>query len=425
MTVAEAPTGFVSSFRGLDSNQRNTLIASFLGWTLDGMDFFMVTFVVVHIAQDFNVSIPTVASAITASLMMRPLGALIFGLLGDRFGRRVPLMIDIAFYSLIELLTGFAPDFGTFLALRFIFGVAMGGEWGLGMSLALETVPARSRGLFSGILQQGYSLGYLLAAVVFALVFPAFGWRAMFFVGVAPALLVIFLRHGVKESAAWEHRAQQNQQGFAAMWQALKSNWPVFVFMVLLMTGFNFMSHGTQDLYPTFLQAQQGYTTGQTARTAIIYNIGAVIGGTFFGFLSQRIGRRRAIIMACVLGAAMIPLWVFSPNIALLTLGAFLMQFMVQGAWGVIPAHLNELSPAVVRGTFPGLAYQLGNLFAAGAAQMEASFAVRYFGLPGGGANYAKALMVLALIVFVVVGLLAALGPERREVDLSEGVQAS
>ncbi|MBE3556300.1 MAG: MFS transporter [Firmicutes bacterium] len=388
------------------------------------MDFFMVSFVVAHIAQEFHASIPTVAFAITASLMMRPLGALIFGLLGDRFGRRVPLMIDIVFYSVVELLSGFAPNFTIFLILRFIYGVAMGGEWGLGMSLALETLPSHSRGLFSGILQQGYALGYLLAAVVFALVFPAFGWRAMFFVGVVPALLVLFLRYGVKESPAWERRAQQHQQGFGAMWQAVKHHWPVFIFMVVLMTGFNFMSHGTQDLYPTFLEVQRGYSTSETARTAIIYNVGAIIGGTLFGFFSQRIGRRRAIVLACILGAVMIPLWVFSPSVVLLTLGAFLMQFMVQGAWGIVPAHLNELSPAVVRGTLPGLAYQLGNLFSAGAAQMEAAFAASYFGTPGGGANYAQALAVLAIIVFVVVGLLAGFGPEARGVDLSEGAHA-
>ena len=408
--------------RSLNPTQRNTFIASFLGWTLDAFDFFVVSFVVTHISTDFKVTVPAVALAITVTLMMRPVGALIFGLLADRFGRRVPLMIDIIFYSVIELLTAFSPNFTIFFILRALYGIGMGGEWGVGASLAMEALPTESRGLFSGILQQGYAFGYLIAAVIFALVFPTFGWRAMFIIGAVPAFLVLFIRSKVPESEVWsQHRsalAQRRESFWRDMGIALKRHFWVFIYAIILMAAFNYMSHGTQDLYPTFLESQLKLGTGTVATIAIIYNIGAICGGTLFGYLSQSWGRRRTIIIAAFLGLIVVPLWVFAPNLVLLTIGAFLLQFMVQGAWGVIPVHLNELSPGSIRGTFPGFTYQLGNLISANAAFLEAQFALN-FKDSSGHPNYAITLAILAATVFVAVIILTAIGRERKGVEFT------
>jgi SHS family lactate transporter-like MFS transporter len=408
----------IGMLRALSSGQRKTFVASFLGWTLDAFDFFLVTFVVARIASDFNRSIPEVAFAITITLMMRPLGALIFGWFADRFGRRTPLMIDIALYSVLELLTAFAPNYWAFIGLRLLYGIAMGGEWGVGAALAMEALPAAARGFFSGVLQQGYATGYLIAAVVYFLVFPHFGWRGMFIVGAAPALLILYIRSHVPESEAWKKTVAARTGQTGGLWRSILANAPLFGFAIVLMAAFNFMSHGTQDLYPTFLQKQRGFSVGQVATLTIVMNVGAIIGGTAFGAISQRIGRRVAIVCAVLLGACVVPLWAFAPNVALLGVGGFFMQFMVQGAWGIVPAHLNELSPPDVRGTFPGFTYQMGNLISAGAAQMQAIFAAK-FPLPGGGADYARALAIVALAMFAAVGILAAVGPEAKEREFS------
>src|SRR6266480_2967877 len=400
-------------FKSLTRAQRNTFIACFLGWALDALDFFLVTFVLTQIAQDFGRSIPQVAFSITLTLMMRPLGAFIFGLLGDKFGRRIPLMIDIVFYSLMELATAFAPNFTVFLILRALLGIGMGGEWGLGASLAMESSPTQARGLFSGILQQGYAVGYLLAALVYWIVFPHFGWRGLFVAGALPAFLVLYIRVRVPESPVW----LRQQHAMGDFWKqalfVLKRHWALFLYVILLMTAFNAMSHGTQDMYQTFLGEQRHYGVTQKAATGIIYAFGAICGGTVVGHLSQKWGRRRAIGLCCVLGIVLIPLWAFSPGYTLLVIGGFAMQFMVQGAWGIVPVHLNELSPDAVRGTFPGFAYQLGNLFAANTAVVEAQLA-NHFHDASGHPDYAKALGLFTLVTFVVLIFLAAIGPEKR-----------
>src|SRR5256714_3225936 len=374
-------------FQSLNRAQRNTFIACFLGWTLDALDFFLLTFVFVPVAHEFGRTIPQVTFAITLTLMMRPVGALIFGWLGDRFGRRVPLMIDIIFYSVVELLTAFAPNFTVFLILRALFGIGMGGEWGLGAALAMESLPVRVRGLFSGMLQQGYAVGYLLAALVYWIVFPHFGWRGLFVTGAVPALLVIYIRARVPESPTWQ-REQSRRRERLKMSILFKQHGTLFVYAALLMTAFNYMSHGTQDLYATYLQKQRGFNSDQTSQIAIIYAFGMICGGTIIGLLSQNWGRRRVIILAAICGMLLIPVWIFAPNTALLIVGGFSIQFMVQGAWGVVPIHLNELSPSAFRGTFPGLAYQLGNFAAAYAAQQQAWLA-EHFQLSNGGPNYA------------------------------------
>ena len=400
-------------FKSLDRNQRNTFVACFLGWALDAFDFFLLTFVIVPMAHDFGTSIADLTYAITLTLAMRPVGAFIFGLLGDRFGRRIPLMIDIIFYSLMELLTAFSPNYTTLLIFRALYGIGMGGEWGLGASLAMETLPTEARGLFSGILQQGYAFGYLLAAIVYWVVFPFFGWRGLFVAGALPAFIVLYIRTQVAESPVW----LRQQHAMADFWSdvliVIKCHWALFLYVILLMTAFNAMSHGTQDMYQTFLGEQRHYGVTQKAATGVIYAFGAICGGTVVGHLSQKWGRRCSIILTAAIGVILIPLWMFSPGFALLVIGGFAMQFMVQGAWGIVPVHLNELSPSAVRGTFPGFAYQLGNLFAANTAVAEAQLA-NHFRDASGHPDYAKALALFTFVIFLVLMLLAAIGPEQR-----------
>src|SRR2546423_6126466 len=315
------PVEAIRLFKSLNRAQRNTFLACFLGWALDALDFFLLTFVLVPVASDFGRSIPEVAFAITLTLMMRPVGAFIFGLLGDKFGRRVPLMIDIVFYSVMELLTAFAPNFTCFLIFRALFGIGMGGEWGLGASLAMESLPTETRGLFSGILQQGYAVGYLLAALVYWIVFPYFGWRGLFVTGALPALLVIYIRSRVPESPVWQRDRARRQGPGLKMSIFIRQHGPLFIYAALLMTAFNYMSHGTQDLYATFLEKQRGFGVSAKSMIAIVYAIGAICGGTVVGFLSQQWGRRRVIVICAVCGMLLIPLWIFAPGTALLIIG--------------------------------------------------------------------------------------------------------
>ena len=406
--------GILAEWRSFDSRQKNAFIASFLGWTLDAFDFFLMVFVLRAVAAEFGTDVKAVSIAITLTLAMRPLGALVFGALADRFGRRPVLMIDILLFAILELASAFAPTLIVLLVLRAAFGFAMGGEWGIGASLTMETIPARARGLASGVLQEGYAFGYLLAAVVYGLLFDTIGWRGMFAVGVLPALLVVYIRRNVEESPAW-HRMRARPR--RPLGEVLKGRWPLFVYVVVLMTAFNFFSHGTQDLYPTFLQAQHQLSTHAVSIIAIIANVGAIAGGILFGTLSQRIGRRRAIVYAALLALPIIPLWAFAAGPVLLGLGAFLMQIAVQGAWGVIPVHLNELSPDEVRGTFPGFAYQLGNLFASANATLQAGFASTH------GGNYGLALAVVTAVAAVTIALLTAVGGEAHGVEFGASGQ--
>ena len=325
----------------------------------------------------------------------------------------MPLMIDIIFYSVMELLTAFSPNYTWLIIFRALYGIGMGGEWGLGASLAMESLPVESRGLFSGILQQGYAFGYLLAAVVYWAVFPFFGWRGLFVAGALPAVLVVYIRAKVPESPSWLREKSIASDFRTNVSAILKQHWLLFFYVILLMTAFNAMSHGTQDMYQTFLGEQRGFGVTAKATMGVIYAIGAICGGTVVGHFSQKFGRRRAIIGCAIIGALLIPVWVFSPTLSLLVLGGFAMQFMVQGAWGVVPVHLNELSPAGLRGTFPGFAYQLGNLLASNTAVIEARIAHRFHSA-GGRPDYAKGMALFALVIFVALIVIAAVGREER-----------
>jgi MFS transporter, SHS family, lactate transporter len=388
------------------ANQRYAVIACFLGWTLDAFDFFVLTFVLAPIGHDFHESIPRIVLALTASLATRPVGAFVFGLFADRFGRRLPLAIDILFYSVIEILSGLAPSYSVFIVLRLLYGIGMGGEWGVGASLAMESVPAKSRGVVSGLLQEGYAFGYLLAAIAYWLIFPHFGWRPLFFIGSLPALLTLLVLMKVKESEAWKTASAGMKWG--EYFGAVAKNWKRFAYLVALMAMVNFISHGTQDLYPTFLQSQRHYSPGMTTLITVISMIGAIAGGLLIGLYSDRRGRRRAMVVALVLAIILIPAWIAAPNLSLIIAGAFLMQFMVQGAWGVIPAHINELSPDALRGFFPGFAYQLGVLIASESAYIEA--------VMGRHMSYGHAMGMFAAAVLLGGAMVTALGPEAHRV---------
>ena len=392
------------------SDHRPAVLAGFLGWTLDAFDFFIVVMTLTAVAREFGRTDAELALSITITLAFRPLGAFIFGLLADRYGRRLPLMLDLVFYSVVEVLSGLAPSYGWFLALRALFGIGMGGEWGVGATLVMEKVPPRLRGVFSGLLQQGYAVGYLLAALCYFLVFPRWGWRPLFFIGGVPALLALYVRIHVKESEVWQRSREASWSGLG---RAILTHWRVFLYIWVLMTMMNFVSHGTQDLYPTFLQRDWGMAPATRAMLTALSMVGALIGGVLFGMWSDRIGRRRAIVLALAGALALIPLWAFAPSMALLAVGAFFMQFMVQGAWGVIPAHLTELSPDAVRGFLPGFAYQCGVLVAGTVAYLEALFAARL--------SYAWAMALTAATVFILCAMVAGLGPERRGVVYGAG----
>jgi SHS family lactate transporter-like MFS transporter len=405
---------FIGHFRRLTPAQRNTFIACFLGWSLDAFDFFILILCVNALATQFHSKVSAITEAIFWTLAMRPVGAFLFGMMADRFGRRVTLMIDIIAYSVFELASAFAPSLKVFLVMRAFFGIAMGGEWGVGAALTFETLPAEGRGFFSGLLQEGYVVGYLMAAVAYRTLFPFIGWRGMFILGALPAFLVIYIRSNVEESPAWlQGRVARDSE--RRLGKDIWSHAGVFVFLVVLMFALNSFSHGTQDLYPTFLEKNLKFTPQTTGLIVIVYNIGALLGGILFGTFSERIGRKRAIITAALLAIPMIPLWAYSHTVPMLALGGFLMQFMVQGAWGVIPAHLNELSPPAVRGTFPGFAYQLGNLLSSRNAVIQAKLVeMRYGGM------YAPVLAWTVVIVASLVALVTWRGRERKGVDLSK-----
>ncbi len=406
----------IPALSGWTSAQRHVVAASFLGWTLDAFDFFLLVFVLKDIAAEFHTDISNVTFAILLTLAMRPLGAFIFGRAADRYGRRPTLMVDIVLYSILEFASGFAPSLTVLLILRALYGVAMGGEWGVGASLTMETIPPHARGFVSGLLQSGYPAGYFLASIVYGALFQYIGWRGMFMVGVIPALLVLYIRRSVPESPGWNRKAAVER---GSTWTVLQENWRLGIYAVILMTGFNFFSHGTQDLYPTFLQVEHKLSPHAVGIIAVIYNIGAIVGGILFGTLSERFGRRRCIIVAALLSLPVIPLWAFSSSPAWLAAGAFLMQFFVQGAWGIVPVHLNELSPDTARGTFPGFVYQLGNLLASVNATLQAGIATHFAG------NYGLALAIVAGAVAIVIAVLTAMGTEARGVAFARAAPAA
>ncbi len=422
------------AFRALTWPQRHAFLACFLGWSLDAFDYFLLVFCVPAISGEFHAKTSAVAEALFLTLAFRPVGAFLFGWLADRYGRKRTLMLNIGCYSVLELACAFAPSLPVLLVLRALFGIAMGGEWGVGAALAFETLPKENRGFFSGILQEGYAIGYLVAAAAYGLLYrplsalhwggQAVGWRGLFLLGSLPAVLIVYIGARVDESPVWlAGRTGQNPgSGRASVspgsmpadgfFTNVRRYGGTFLFLVLLMSGLNALSHGTQDLYPTFLQKDHGASPGITGSIGILYNIGALFGGILFGSLSERFGRKRAIVSAALLTVPIIPLYALSHSLAMLAAGAFLMQFMVQGAWGVVPAYLSELSPGPVRATFPGLAYQLGNLITSRNGVAQALVAERI-------GRFAPVLAVTVLLCAAYLVIVVSFGRESRGAELS------
>lgn len=388
------------------STQRNVAFASFASWMLDAFDFFILVFVLSDIAANFHVGVAEVSLAIMLTLAVRPIGALLFGRLAETYGRRPILMSNILLFSLFELLSAWSPTLTTFLILRVIYGIAMGGVWGVASSLAMETIPDRSRGLMSGIFQAGYPAGYLLASIIFGLCYEWVGWRGMFLIGAMPVLLLPFIWFKVPESPVW--LAARAQKESVALLPVVRKHWKLCLYLVGLMACFNFFSHGTQDLYPTFLKVQHGFDPHTVSLIAIAYNIAAMMGGVFFGSLSEKIGRKKAIVIAALLALPVLPLWAFSSGSFTIGLGAFLMQFMVQGAWGVVPTWLTELVPANTRAILPGFVYQLGNLIASVNATLQSGIAEAH------GNNYGLAMAIVAGTVAVLIAVIVAFGRETQ-----------
>jgi SHS family lactate transporter-like MFS transporter len=389
---------------------RAAILAGFLGWTLDAFDFFLVVLTLTAIGREFGRPDAAIAFSLFLTLAFRPVGAFVFGLLADRYGRRLPLIADLIFYSIVEVLTGFAPGYTSFLVLRALFGIGMGGEWGVGASLVMEKVPPERRGFVSGLLQQGYAAGYLLAAVAYYVVFPRWGWRPLFWIGGVPALLALFVRARVHESEVWERTRHRD---WGELGRAILRHGPLFLFLTVLMAMMNMTSHGTQDLFPTFLERSWGLDPHTRAVVTAISMVGALAGGLVVGRWSDRIGRRRAIALALGGAVLVIPLWAFAPSLGLLVVGAFAIQFLVQGAWGVIPAHITELAPDGVRGFLPGFAYQCGALLASAFTWVQALFAARV--------SFAWTMALSAGVVFAVAAAVALAGPERRGVAYGVG----
>ncbi|KAH9936604.1 carboxylic acid transporter protein [Fomitopsis serialis] len=374
------------AIRGLTLIQWAHFWCGWLAWICDSYDFFSVSLSVTALEKQFSKDANSITTAITLTLLFRSLGAIIFGIASDRFGRKWPLVINLLIAAAFELGSGFVSTFTQFLVVRSFFGVAMGGIWGLAASTALENLPVEVRGLASGFLQEGYAVGYLLAAVVNLTLVPETptGWRGLFWLGAGLSILAaairavlpesgVFLRAKAVERAAGRSTKNKTKVFLRETKEMLKNHWILCCYAVVLMTGFNFLSHGSQDLYPTYLQTTKGFTPHDSTVATIIGNCGAIAGGTIAGWLSQYIGRRLTIILFVLLIGAFIPLWILPASFGALSAGAFWVQFGVQGAWGVVRVSASPCInvPPAFRATFPGVAYQMGNMVSSASAQIE------------------------------------------------------
>ncbi|MCJ1309549.1 hypothetical protein MMC25_003209 [Agyrium rufum] len=417
------PPNPIRLLRMLNTQQWLFFLVGFVGWTWDAFDFFTVSLTVSDLAKTFDKSASDITWGITLVLMFRSVGAITFGIAADRYGRKWPFVFNNVLFIILELATGFCQNYKQFLAVRAIYGIAMGGLYGNAAATALEDCPSEARGLLSGMLQQGYAFGYLLATV-FArglVNTTSHGWRPLYWFGAAPPVLIIAFRLCLPETQAFIERSQVRKESgqltktFVNEGKvALKKHWLLLTYLVLLMAGFNFMSHGSQDLYPTMLQNQYSFSANAVTVTQVVANLGAMTGGTVVGFLSQTLGRRFSIIYISIIGGALLYPYTFVGSKSVIA-AAYFEQFCVQGAWGVIPIHLMELSPASFRTFVVGTSYQLGNLVSSASSTIESTIGER-FPLPPKGETkryqYGLVICIFMGCVYAYVILLTFLGPE-------------
>lgn len=388
---------------------RFAVASGILGWILDAFDFFVVVFLIDELVARYGVGKPAILATIGLTLFMRPVGALLFGVIADKYGRKGPLIGCVAYFSCVSICSGLASTYSIFLICRALYGIGMGGYWGIGASYAMESAPVAKRGFLSGMMQGGYPFGYLCAAVAMQFIPPRFGWHSMFFVGSVLAAVIIIITLFAPESDAWK---ESHQPSLGHIFRALWAHKNTFSYLLLLMAVMSCLSHGTQDLYPNFLKSLPfiGKATVIGMKPGfgipVIYNIGAIIGAILIGQLSQKIGRRKAIMLALGISLLSMPAWAFGTSVMILVVGAFAMQFGVQGAFGVIPAHLNELSPDSIRGLFPGFVYQLGVLVASPVLNVQDVLRSHL--------GYSWALTSFELCVIVSLMLIFGFGPEKH-----------
>lgn len=436
--MAKAPNPW-RLVRMLNRHHWAFFFVAFWAWTWDAFDFFTVSLTVSDLVKTFKVHKPDITNTditwgITLVLMFRSVGSIIFGVAADRYGRKWPFIVNNLLFIVLELGTGFCQTYEQFLACRALFGVAMGGLYGNAAATALEDLPTEARGLMSGMLQQGYAFGYLLAAAFSRGLVDTtpYEWRPLYWFGACPPAIFIIWRLFLGETDTYNHHQSLRKTEGGGVGKtfiqegkvAVKRHWLLLTYLVLLMAGFNFMSHGSQDLYPTMLQNQYNFTATEVTVTQVVANLGAMLGGTVVGFSSQIFGRRISIIVMCIIGGALLYPYTFVSNHSIMA-AAFFEQFCVQGAWGVIPIHLMELSPGAFRTFVVGTSYQLGNLVSSASSTIEATIGQR-FPLPPKGEtkryDYGKVICIFMGCVYAYVILLTFLGPEHlsRSFDASQ-----
>lgn len=426
----------IPALRSLTKRQWQFVAVGMAGWTWDSFDFFSVSLVASEIAKDLHVSVTDITWGITLVLMLRSVGAVIFGVAADRYGRKWPFIVNCVLFIVLELGTGFVTTYKQFLGVRALFGIAMGGIYGNAAATALEDCPPEARGVISGLLQEGYALGYLLCVVFTRAIADTspYGWRALFWFGSGPPVLIIIFRFFLPETDTYIQSKQNAEaQGMEKhFWLGVKvtfkSYWLMFLYLIVLMAGMNFMSHGSQDLYPTMLKVQLGFSADRSTVTNCVANLGAITGGVIIGHFSNVIGRRLSIMIACILGGALIYPWAFVTNGGI-NAGVFFLQFFVQGAWGVIPIHLTELAPPALRSSMVGLAYQLGNLASSASSTIEATIGTTFpikdaqGKIRPGVYNYSLVMAIFIACVFVFVFFVTFLGPENRQAEMVSGAR--
>ncbi|KAF3030800.1 hypothetical protein E8E15_011102 [Penicillium rubens] len=399
-------------------------IVGLAAWTADAFDFHALSIQTVKLADYYGRSKTDISTAITLTLLLRSVGAAFFGLAGDKYGRKWPMVLNMIILGILQIATIYSKTFQQFLAVRSLFGLFMGGVYGNAISMALEHCPVNARGLMSGILQQGYSMGYVFAACANLGVGGGTDtWKTVFWIAAGISIAVGLVRICFPESQSFIEAKKAGKRTMKAgeFWREtismLGKEWRMCVYCIILMTWFNYYSHTSQDSYTTFMLTEKELENDGASRASILMKTGACVGGTIIGYLSQFVGRRRAIIVSAVLSGVLIPAWILPEGERSLSATGFFMQFFIQGAWGVIPVHLAELSPPAFRSSFTGLTYQIGNMISSPSSQIINAVAESTFITSASGHRveaYGPVMGVATAIIALGIMVTAAVGPEKR-----------